>query len=292
MTLLKTNKLINLKGKLYSFEYPKVMGILNLSPDSFYDGGSWLNVERAVSHALQMHEDGAFLIDIGAFTSKPGSSMISENEEENRLFPVLELLNKKNSEIIISVDTCRAGIAKKVVNRYDVAIINDISCGNFDPDMFECIAQLKVPYVLMHIQGSPLNMQVKPIYQNVVKEVVKTLSEKISHLNRLGVNDIIIDPGFGFGKSIENNFELLRNLEYFHLFEKILLVGISRKSMIYKTLNVAPSDALCGTISLNMVALMKGANIIRVHDVKEAVQTVTIFQKLYPTKIETDCYTY
>ena len=219
---------------------------------------------------------GADILDIGAYSSRPGASAIGEEEELTRLAGALEIIRYNYPQVLISVDTFRSGIAKKVVGEFGVDMINDISGGEFDSEMFPTIASLQVPYTIMHMKGTPANMQEHAVYDNVVKEIVQYFSEKISRLNQLGVNDIIIDPGFGFAKTIDQNFEILRQLEAFGVFNQPLMVGISRKSMIYKTLDCSPQEALNGSTVLHTIALMKGANILRVHDVSEAQEAVVL----------------
>jgi dihydropteroate synthase len=278
-TFFSSKRSLNCGGTLLSLERPLVMGILNLTPDSFYDGGKHKNTNDVLKHVSKMLEEGADIIDIGAVSTKSGAKEIPADDEKNKLIPILNIIKKEYPKTIISIDTYRSEVAKAAVN-CGAHIINDISAGSFDKEMFKTISEIQVPYIIMHIQGTPLNMQVNPVYKNVVKEVVFYLSEKVEELKRLGVNDIIIDPGFGFGKTVDHNYELLNNLEYFKVFELPLLVGFSRKSMINKVLNTSPAEALNGTTVLNTIALMKGANILRVHDVKETVEAVKIIEKL------------
>ena len=271
---------INVKGQLMDLSQPKVMGILNVTPDSFY-AQSRLQTEKEIILRLQeMENEGASIMDIGAYSSRPNAQHISIEEEMERLRNCLTLVNKECPNAIVSIDTFRADIAKMCVEEYGAAMINDISAGNMDKQMFATIAQLGVPYIIMHMQGTPQDMQSAPHYDNLLKEVFYFFSEKISKLRDLGVKDIILDPGFGFGKTLEHNYQLMNHLEEFSLFELPLLVGGSRKSMIYKLLDITPQEALNGTTVLNTVALLKGANILRVHDVKEAVETVRIIGKM------------
>ena len=256
------------------------MGILNVTPDSFYDGSCY-NGELAIGNRIeQMIEEGVNIIDLGAMSTKPGSAEVSVEEEMQRLKPALKMLNKYFPETVVSVDTYRANIAREVVEKYGVAIVNDISAGELDTNMFQTIAELKVPYVMMHIKGTPQNMQNAPQYNDLVQEVMMFFAQKMEQAKLLGIPDVIIDPGFGFGKTVEHNYELLKNMETLKILEKPILVGVSRKSMIYKVLETDPENALTGTIALNMAALLKGASILRVHDVKDAVQTVAVFNKL------------
>lgn len=271
---------INVKGQLMDLSQPKVMGILNATPDSFY-AQSRLQTEKEIILRLQeMENEGASIMDIGAYSSRPNAQHISIEEEMERLRNCLTLVNKECPNAIVSIDTFRADIAKMCVEEYGAAMINDISAGNMDKQMFATIAQLGVPYIIMHMQGTPQDMQSAPHYDNLLKEVFYFFSEKISKLRDLGVKDIILDPGFGFGKTLEHNYQLMNHLEEFSTFELPLLVGISRKSMIYKLLGTSPEEALNGTTALNTISLLKGANILRVHDVKAAVEAVNIVEKM------------
>jgi len=269
---------INCGGKLLNFDRVKVMGIINLTPDSFYDGGKYSDLQKVLIRAAEIVEQGADFIDIGAVSTRPNSYLLSFEEEKQRLLPALELIKTNFANIPISIDTFRSEIAEIAVNQYGANIINDISAGSLDPKMFETVARLKVPYIAMHIQGTPQDMQNCPHYDNVIEEIVSYFAEKTEILKQMGVNDIIIDPGFGFGKTIEHNFELLKRLDVFKIFELPLLVGLSRKSMIYKFLKTNAEEALNGTSVLNTVAIQKGANILRVHDVKEAVEVVRLLE--------------
>ena len=271
---------INVKGQLMDLSQPKVMGILNVTPDSFY-AESRLQTEKEIILRLQeMENEGASIMDIGAYSSRPNAQHISIEEEMERLRNCLTLVNKECPNAIVSIDTFRADIAKMCVEEYGAAMINDISAGNMDKQMFATIAQLGVPYIIMHMQGTPQDMQSAPHYDNLLEEVFYYFSEKISKLRDLGVKDIILDPGFGFGKTLEHNYQLMNHLEEFSTFELPLLVGISRKSMIYKLLGTSPEEALNGTTALNTISLLKGANILRVHDVKAAVEAVNIVEKM------------
>jgi dihydropteroate synthase len=275
-----SNKLaIQIRGALLNLSEPKVMGILNLTPDSFYDGGRHHSTEKILQHVGNMVSEGLDILDVGAYSTKPGANDVSEKEELDRLIPVLKMLKYEYPDLILSVDTFRSEIARIAVTDYSVDLINDISAGDMDNKMFEVIAKLNVPYIMMHMQGKPQTMQLNPEYKNVVKEVIQYFSEKVSKARLLGINDVIIDPGFGFGKTIEHNFQLLRYLPDFRILEIPLLVGVSRKSMIYKTLNTTPDESLNGTTVLNTMALLGGASILRVHDVREARETITLYQK-------------
>lgn len=270
---------INCKGNLIDISSPKVMGILNVTPDSFYDGGKYKNEVAILSQVELMLQEGATFIDVGAYSSRPGAAHISEEEELNRIVPVIELLLKHFSEIIISVDTFRSNIAKATINA-GAAIVNDISGGKMDAKMFETVAELQVPYILMHMLGTPQNMQKNPVYEDVVKDIISFFAKQIFELHQLKLNDIIIDVGFGFGKTLAHNFEILKNLELFKSLDAPILAGISRKSMLYKTLDVSAQEALNATTTANTIALLNGANILRVHDVKEAVEAIKIVSKV------------
>ena len=269
---------INVKGQLLDLSIPQVMGILNVTPDSFYAGSRMQTEEDIAARARQIIDEGAAIIDIGAYSSRPNAEHISAEEEMNRLRTGLEILNRNHPEAIISVDTFRADVAAQCVNEYGVAVINDIAAGEMDDRMFQTVAGLGVPYIMMHMQGTP---------QNMIKDVFLYFARKVQQLRDLGVKDIILDPGFGFGKTLEHNYELMAHLEEFRIFELPLLVGVSRKSMIYKLLGGTPQDSLNGTTILDTVALMKGAHILRVHDVREAVEAVRIVEKL---KSENDVF--
>ena len=271
---------INCKGELIDLSKPLIMGILNITPDSFFDGGKYIQQEAILQRATEIIEQGADIIDIGAYSSRPGADEVAEDEEYRRLSKALEIIRKSFPTSCISVDTFRANIAQKVVENHEVDIINDISAGIFDDKMIQTVAKLNVPYIMMHIQGTPATMQNNPTYDDVVLDIIKYFSERINKATLLGINDIIIDPGFGFGKTLEHNYELLNRLDEFEMLDYPILVGLSRKSMIYKALGITPAESLAGTIALNTVALQKGANILRVHDVAEAEQTVQVFAKL------------
>jgi len=270
---------INCGGKLISLKSPIVMGILNITPDSFYDGGTYSDVNVALLRTKQMLEEGATIIDVGAYSSRPGAKHISEEEEIKRAVPVIEAIVKEMPTTIISIDTFRANVAEKAV-KAGASLINDISAGDDDPKMFETVANLRVPYIMMHKKGNPADMQRKPEYEDVIKELILYFAKKTEQAKLLGICDVIIDLGFGFGKTMEHNFELLNSMEKFKMFELPMLAGLSRKSMIYKSLNTDPTNSLAGTIALNTVALLKGANILRVHDVKEAVDTIKLINKI------------
>lgn len=269
---------INIHGRLIDLSVPKVMGILNVTPDSFFSSSRYMSEEGILSRVEQIIDDGADILDVGACSTRPGIELVSEQEELIRLRSALHLIRKRWPAIPVSVDTFRASVARIVVEEYGADIINDISGGDMDPEMFATVAALQVPYILMHIQGTPSKMQINPHYENLMPEVCRYLSKRVNDLRALGVNDIILDPGFGFGKTLENNYELLRRLNEFELFDLPLLVGVSRKSMIYKCLGSSPEKSLNGTSVLNTMALLGGAHFLRVHDVKEAVECVKLVQ--------------
>ena len=278
-TFLNRKQTLNCKGKLIDISKPSVMSILNITPDSFYNKSRVSNVAEALKQAEKFVKAGAKFIDVGAYSSRPGAADVSETEEIERLVPIVEAINKAFPETLISADTFRGKVAEEAINA-GAHIINDIAAGNLDDKMFETVAKLQVPYIMMHMKGTPQNMQDNPSYENVTKEVFSYFSEKISKLKSLGVKDIILDPGFGFAKTLDHNYELLRNMQMLNFFELPLLVGFSRKSMITKALNIKTEDALNGTTVLNTTALLKGANILRVHDVKEAVECVELVKLL------------
>ncbi len=270
---------INCNGKLIDLSSPKVMGILNVTPDSFFDGGKYTSEITIINQVEKMLSEGATFIDIGAYSSRPGAKFISEEEELNRILPIIKILVKTFPEIIISIDTFRSEVAKQCVLN-GAAIINDISAGSLDKEMFKTVAELQIPYIIMHMQGTPKNMQLNPTYTNVTQEILYYFSKKTAQLRALGVNDIITDIGFGFGKTIKHNYQLLNQLELFKNLETPILVGISRKSMLYKPLEISPEIALNATTSANTIALLNGANILRVHDVKEAMECIKIVNLL------------
>ena len=259
---------------------PRVMGILNVTPDSFYADSRMSSDEQIVSRVHQIHREGADIIDIGGYSSRPGADNVSIQEEMVRLRKGLQILYRELPEAVVSVDTFRADVAKMCVEEYGVAIVNDISAGQLDERMFTTVAALNVPYIMMHMQGTPQQMQQNPSYDNLEKEVFLYFAKRIQQLRDLGMKDIILDPGFGFGKTLEHNYQLLAHLEDFSIFELPLLVGVSRKSMIYKLLGIEPQDSLNGTTALNTVSLLKGANLLRVHDVRQAVETIKLVSKL------------
>ena len=266
---------INCKGKLLSLESPVVMGIINITPDSFYEGHLAASPGALVDMAGKMLEEGAGILDIGGQSTRPGSERITAAEECDRILPVIENIHRAFPDAILSVDTYQHEVAANAVQA-GVSIVNDISAGEMDPEMIPTVAGLGVPYICMHMQGTPETMQQQPSYQNVVKELLDYFVKKIDQCQKAGIMDIIIDPGFGFGKTIGHNFQLLNRLELFKILDKPLLAGLSRKSTIYKTLGVTAGEALNGTTVLNTIALLKGASILRVHDVKEAVECIRL----------------
>lgn len=273
-------KYINVKGELLDLSQPQVMGILNVTPDSFYANSRKQTEKDILCRVHQILDEGGTFIDMGAYSSRQGAADVSPEEEMQRLRQGLAIIQRECPEALVSIDTFRADVAKMCVEEYGAALINDISAGDLDPEMFPTLARLKVPYILMHMQGNPQNMQHAPHYDNPVKEIIRYFAEKIEKLRVLGVKDLIIDPGFGFGKTLQHNYEILHKLEEFQIFQLPVLVGVSRKSMVYKLVGGSPEDALNGTTALHAIALMKGAQILRVHDVKAAVETVRIFNAL------------
>ena len=270
---------INCNGNLIDLSTPKVMGILNVTPNSFYDGGKHKEINSIIHQVDKMLSEGADFIDIGAYSSKPSAEFVSEEEEIKRLVPIVKSLVETFPNIVLSVDTFRAQVARASVEN-GVAIVNDISAGLLDDKMLEIVADLKVPYIMMHMRGNPQTMQSLTDYNDIVKEMIFYFSERIKKARSFGISDIIIDPGFGFAKTLEQNYEVLHKMELFSMLELPILAGISRKSMIYKVLESSPQEALNGTSVLNTIALQKGAKILRVHDVKEAVECIKLVSKL------------
>jgi dihydropteroate synthase len=268
---------INCKGTLIDLSQPKVMGILNVTPNSFYDGGKYADEKSVLEQAEKMLKDGATFIDVGAYSSKPNAAFVSEEEELHRLIPVVALLLKEFPAVLLSIDTFRSTVAKKAIEA-GAAIINDISAGNLDPEMMKTVAQLQVPYLMMHLKGTPQTMQNLTDYDDIVKEIIFYFAQKISEARNLGINDLMIDPGYGFAKTSAQNFEVLNKSDLLKHLGVPILAGLSRKSMIYKTLNTTAKEALNGTSVLNTLALTKGATILRVHDVKEAMETIQLWE--------------
>lgn len=269
-------KTIKLADRELDFSVPVVMGILNVTPDSFYDGGKYVSEVKVIERIHQIVEEGAGIIDVGAYSTRPGAAFVDEKEELGRLSWAVELIRKYYPEVAVSIDTFRAKVAEEIITCLGPVIVNDISGGTMDDGMFEMVAKTGVPYMMMHIQGTPQTMQKNPVYQDVVAEVRDFFTERIEKLNALGFDNIILDPGFGFGKTLAHNYELMNHMEIYQELGYPVLVGISRKTMIYKLLGGTAQDALNGTTVLNTIALMKGANILRVHDVKEAREAVML----------------
>lgn len=279
-TLLPVQTMLQSRGRLLDLSRPLAMGILNATPDSFYNKGRESSLPELLMNAERMINEGASILDIGGASTKPGSDIIAIDEELKRVIPVVEGVSKCFPGVWLSVDTYHSKTAIEAVNT-GAHIINDVSSGRFDREMFRAVAALNVPYVAMHMQGTPKNMQINPVYADVVMDVKEEFRNICDECKKAGIKDIIVDPGFGFGKTVAHNFTLLKNLHTLRALGKPVLVGISRKSMICKTLNLAPDDALNGTTALHMIALQQGANILRVHDVKEAMEVITLFETLY-----------
>ena len=286
LNMLHPATTLNCNGQLLDLSEPIVMGILNVTPDSFYDGGKYENEKAMLQQAEQMIKEGASIIDVGGMSSRPGAEIIDEEEELLRVLPIIQKIKEHFPKTIISIDTIRARVAEESVG-VGASIINDISAGSLDDKLFPTVAKLGVPYILMHMKGEPEDMQQSPDYEDVTLEVLDFFIQKVGELRALGVKDIILDPGFGFGKTIEHNYHLLKKLTIFKILDLSLLVGISRKSMIYKILNNSPQKALNGTTVLNTIALEQGAKILRVHDVKEAMETITLWKQLNLTTTKT-----
>ncbi|HMQ46697.1 MAG TPA: dihydropteroate synthase [Saprospiraceae bacterium] len=277
--MLFPKQTINCKGHLLSLEQPQVMGILNCTPDSFYDGGKYRVEADLLRQAEKMLEEGAAIIDIGGASSRPGADWVSVDEELSRVLPAIELIRKYFPDALLSIDTVWSEVARRSIAA-GVCMVNDISAGRIDPKLYDMVAELGVPYILMHMQGRPDTMQVQPVYEDVVLEVLDFFIAEVGKLRALGVKDIILDPGFGFGKQVSHNYSLLKEMHVFGILELPVLAGISRKSMINKVLGTKPEHALYGTTALHVVALQQGAKLLRVHDVKPAVQTIKLWQTL------------
>ena len=272
------SKTINVGGRLVSLDDPQVMGILNVTPDSFFATSRCRSEEEIRQRVCQIRQEGATMVDIGAYSSRPGAEDVTKAEELRRLLPAIDIVREEWPEAIISVDTFRAKVARRAVEA-GADIINDISGGEMDPDMFSAVADMHVPYILMHMQGTPQDMQKAPHYDNLMCEVFRSLGERVELLHEKGVADVIVDPGFGFGKSMTQNYEMMSRLGEFRLLDCPILAGVSRKSMVYRLLDTTPEESLNGTTVLNTIALMNGASILRVHDVKEAVEAVKIYRQ-------------
>jgi dihydropteroate synthase len=280
MILLTKPRYINIAGKLLDLNTPKVMGILNITPDSFYSGSRFDTDLKITSAAVKMLDDGADILDVGGYSSRPGASDISRIEEGRRVHRAIKLIKRELPKSVISVDTFRADIAKEAILECGADIINDISGGDADKKMFSVVGQLNVPYIMMNMKGDPRTMQENPVYDDVVADILKWFGDRIFRLQSEGVKDIIIDPGFGFGKTIDHNFELMHRLKDLSITGLPLLIGVSRKSMVWKTLKISPEEALNGTTALHALAIFMGADILRVHDVKEAVQTIQLVNRV------------
>jgi dihydropteroate synthase len=278
--MFDTQRTINCNGILLDLEIPRVMGILNVTPDSFYDGGRYQEKESILAQVEKMVTEGADIIDIGGMSSRPGADIIGIDEELKRVIPAVEAVSKRFPETVISIDTIHSKVAVESIGA-GAHLVNDISAGKMDDKMYETVARLGIPYILMHMQGRPSDMQEQPVYEDVVQEVLDFFIQETGQLRALGVKDVILDPGFGFGKSVDHNYQLLKKMEAFQILDCPVLTGVSRKSMINKVLNISPREALNGTTALHMVALMNGSQLLRVHDVKEAKQTVRLWQALY-----------
>ena len=271
---------INVRGKLIDLSIPRVMGIINVTPDSFYGKSRYSEAEEIINAASGMMDEGACFVDIGGYSSRPGAEDVSPDEERKRVMNAVRLVSRELPEVIISIDTFRSEIAREAVLEYGAGMINDISGGDADPAMFSTVGKLKVPYVMMHMQGTPGTMQRNPFYEDVVADILKWFGDRIYRLTTMGVSDIILDPGIGFGKTADHNFEILKKLSDFLVAGLPVMAGVSRKSIIWKTLEIEPGEALNGTTVLNTVALLNGASILRVHDVKEAVEAVRLVEKI------------
>lgn len=276
---------INCKGTLVDLTKPKVMGILNVTPDSFFDGGRYADENKILERVAGMLEDGATFIDLGAYSSRPGADFVSEAQELERIVPIVELLVRNFPEILLSIDTFRSNVAKETISA-GAAIINDIAAGGLDSEMMKVVGALKVPYIMMHMKGNPNTMQQLASYSDLTQEVLEYFSHKISEARSYGIDDSVLDPGFGFAKTLAHNYELMSKVELLHMAGLPLLVGVSRKSMVYKLLNVTPAQALNGTTVLHTIALQKGAQILRVHDVKQAMECIAIINHLNANKNE------
>ena len=280
---LKRKSTINLNGQIIDLSKPVVMGIINVTPDSFFDGGKYKTEKKVLKRAEEILEQGGTIIDIGAISTKPGSEGISTKDEIERLLPAVKAVKKEFPNAFVSIDTYRSWVALKVIEDCGPCIVNDVTGGNFDENMFDTVGKLGVPYILMHMLGNPLKMQDKPEYGDIIRDISMFFTDCVKRLTKAGVKDVIIDPGFGFGKTLEHNYELLNRLDSFKVFQLPLLVGVSRKSMIFKLLGTKPEEALNGTSVMNTLALMGGADILRVHDVREAVEAIRIMDMIRST---------
>jgi len=280
---LKRKNTLNLNGRILDLAQPVVMGIINVTPDSFFDGGKYKTDKKVVKRAEEILDQGGTVIDIGAVSTQPGKEGISTKEEIDRLLPAVKAVKKEFPDAFLSIDTYRSWVALKIIEECGPCIVNDVSGGNFDVHMFDTIGKLDVPYILMHMQGTPLKMQENPVYEDIIRDISLFFTERVKQLTKSGVKDVIIDPGFGFGKLLEHNYELLNRLDSFKVFQLPLMVGMSRKGMIYKLLGTNADEALNGTTVVNTLALMGGADILRVHDVREAVEAIRIMNRVRST---------
>lgn len=279
--LFPPKKTLLIKGKLFLLDEPLIMGILNITPDSFYEGSRLSGeIDEVLEKAGKMILEGADILDIGGYSSRPGAAEVSEIEELDRVIPAIEAIKRTFPETLISIDTFRAKVAEEAV-KAGADIVNDISAGNLDPNMIPTVGKLNVPYIAMHMKGTPKDMQEQTQYKDILLEITHYFAKKMEECIKAGIKDVILDPGFGFAKTLDQNYWILKNLSYFKIIQAPILVGVSRKSMIYKLLDITPQDSLNGTSVLNMVALQNGANILRVHDVKEAKQTLKLYNQLY-----------
>ena len=276
-TLFYIKKTLNFRGKLFTFDAPVIMGVMNITPDSFYEGSRIRTIDSVLIRAEEMISEGALMLDVGGYSTRPGADDISEEDELKRVIPVLTAIVRRFPGTIISVDTFRSRVAAEAVN-HGALMINDVSGGGLDDRMYDTVASLGVPYVLMHMRGNPKTMKDQNRYENLIRETGEYFSERLSRLSAMNVSDIVLDPGIGFAKNIGQNFEILRNLKYFQIFGFPLMIGVSRKSLIYRTLKIDPGEALNGTTVLNTLALLNGASILRVHDVKAARETITLMK--------------
>jgi len=277
--LYNQSETLNIRGKLIDLSTPQVMGILNVTPDSFYDGYRYTSEDSIIKQTEKMLSEGATFIDVGGYSSRPGAEDISEKEELTRSIGAIKSIVKKFPTAILSIDTFRSEVARQAVLE-GACLVNDISGGDQDQNMFATVAKLNVPYIVMHMRGTPQTMKTLTEYENLLKEITTYIQQKITLLEILGVKDVIVDPGFGFAKTVEQNFQLLEHLDYFKILDKPIVAGVSRKSMVWKTLEKTANEALNGTTALNMTALMKGAAILRVHDVKEAIEVVKLYRSV------------
>ncbi|MGB0929295.1 MAG: dihydropteroate synthase [Chitinophagales bacterium] len=279
-TFFETIHQLNCRGRLLDLSSPKVMGVLNITLDSFYDGGKYTQESLFLKQTEKMLQEGAAIIDVGGMSSRPGADIIEVGEELKRVIPVIEAIVKEFPKTIVSIDTIRTEVAKQAVEA-GASMVNDISAGSLDSDLLATVGKLNVPYVLMHLQGTPKTMQINPVYENTVQDIIDFFINRLQTIKQAGIKDVIIDPGFGFGKTLRQNYQILQQFDAFRLFDLPLLAGMSRKSMLCKLLKVNPSKALNGTTAVNVIALQKGAKILRVHDVKEAMEAIQVVEYIH-----------